>query len=229
MKIKFLLSLVALLFVSVLVLLYLNLQKPSPSIVSIPTPTKTVDLTSNWKTYTNANHGLSFKYPFSTWTISENNGVISLVLKNDPGFDIEITKSSTEFDISKLSTNSVQNIKLGNISAKKISYLTPNSEKQVYFTFNNNESYFTLLYKESSDSQVNQEITQILSTFKFTDSSEDLVTGLQLNKCCPCPTKISSSQIGQDGWVLHQSGKDYSSLLPKTCGQIQCQPCQNML
>ncbi|MCX6726291.1 MAG: hypothetical protein NTY75_00540, partial [Candidatus Shapirobacteria bacterium] len=73
-------------------------------------------------------------------------------------------------DISKLSSNGVQIIKLGNISAKKISYLTPNSEKQVYFTFNNNTNYFTLLYKENSDSQVNQEITQILSTFKFTDN-----------------------------------------------------------
>ena len=66
---------------------------------------------------------------------------------------------------------------------------------------------------------------QILSTFKFLDSSEEKVLGIQPTVCCFCPTKVSSSLIGQDGWMLYEQGKDYSNFEPKTCKNIQCAPC----
>lgn len=55
--------------------------------------------------------------------------------------------------------------------------------------------------------------------------SRDEVLGIQINTCCSCPTKISKSLIGKDGWVLYERGKNYSSLLPKICEGADCAPC----
>lgn len=54
------------------------------------------------------------------------------------------------------------------------------------------------------------------------------VVGIQTTKCCGCPTSVPKSQIGKDGWVLYEKGKDYTKELPSTCQQVACQPCLNL-
>ncbi|MBU1085553.1 MAG: hypothetical protein ABIJ43_00615 [Candidatus Beckwithbacteria bacterium] len=65
----------------------------------------------------------------------------------------------------------------------------------------------------------------ILSTFKFIESSEKEVIGIQTSVCCSCPTKIPPSLLNTSGWVLYEKGKNYSIYLPKICDRVDCQPC----
>jgi hypothetical protein len=65
----------------------------------------------------------------------------------------------------------------------------------------------------------------MLSTFKFLGSNEQKVIGIQSTLCCPCPTKVSASLIGQDGWMVYEQGKDYSGFRPQNCQNAQCKPC----
>ncbi|MDP3093891.1 MAG: hypothetical protein Q8N16_03965 [bacterium] len=76
------------------------------------------------------------------------------------------------------------------------------------------------LYLKNSDI-----FNQILSTFKFL-GEEDSVIGIQTSVCCSCPKRISISQIGKDGWIIYENGKDYTNLLPASCLGVQCQPCE---
>ncbi len=55
--------------------------------------------------------------------------------------------------------------------------------------------------------------------------TEGQVVGIQTNTCCSCPTVISSSEIGSDGWILYETDKNYSSLLPDECKRADCAPC----
>lgn len=54
---------------------------------------------------------------------------------------------------------------------------------------------------------------------------DNLVIGLNISDCCSCPVKVPSSQIGKDGWVIYEKGKNYSSLLPQKCKLVDCAPC----
>jgi len=54
---------------------------------------------------------------------------------------------------------------------------------------------------------------------------EEKILGIQINTCCSCPTPISPSQIGTDGWVLYEKGKNYAEFLPEECTRVDCQPC----
>jgi len=54
------------------------------------------------------------------------------------------------------------------------------------------------------------------------------VLGIRLTQCCSCPTMIDASQIGKNGWVAYEQGKDYTSQLPKSCSLPNigaCAPC----
>lgn len=65
----------------------------------------------------------------------------------------------------------------------------------------------------------------ITSPTPIQGSNSSMVTAIQINTCCSCPTKIPSNQIGTDGWVPYQLGKNYSSQLPATCQRVDCKPC----
>ncbi len=71
----------------------------------------------------------------------------------------------------------------------------------------------------------NELFTQILSTFKLLDTSPTTVTGIRTDICCGCPTRIPASQIGNDGWVVYEQGKNYRSQLPSQCKLVDCAPC----
>lgn len=73
---RFLIVIIAILFVAVLYLLYLNFNKPSTTATSLPktgiitteTVSPTTNPTADWKTYTNTAFNYTVKYP-SSWTI----------------------------------------------------------------------------------------------------------------------------------------------------------------
>ncbi|MCX6791437.1 MAG: hypothetical protein NT149_00140 [Candidatus Gottesmanbacteria bacterium] len=81
----------------------------------------------------------------------------------------------------------------------------------------------------TDDPSLAQVFDQILSTFKFTDTtSSQQVLGIQVTQCCSCPTMIDASQIGKNGWVAYEQGKDYTAQLPKACSLPNigaCAPC----
>ncbi|KKT68330.1 MAG: hypothetical protein UW64_C0022G0005 [Microgenomates group bacterium GW2011_GWC1_44_37] len=54
---------------------------------------------------------------------------------------------------------------------------------------------------------------------------EGQTMGIQINTCCSCPRLVSTTLIGQDGWVLYEKGKNYASLLPEECKMADCAPC----
>ncbi len=56
-------------------------------------------------------------------------------------------------------------------------------------------------------------------------AAENEVLGFQTTACCSCPTKVSASIIGTNGWVIYEKGKNYSSLLPDECKRVNCAPC----
>lgn len=58
-----------------------------------------------------------------------------------------------------------------------------------------------------------------------TPTTENEVLGIQINVCCSCPTKVSRSLIGTDGWVIYEKGKNYAEFLPEECDRADCQLC----
>lgn len=58
--------------------------------------------------------------------------------------------------------------------------------------------------------------------------TENEVLGFQITSCCSCPTKVPTSLIGTDGWVIYERSKDYSDVLPAICKAPNigvCAPC----
>ena len=168
MKTKLLLSLIALLFVSVLVLLYLNLKKPTPSIVSLPTPTTISTNDSNWKKYNNQNIG-SIEYPLD-WTVEESSGKPNLFTLRQNGQSsavisvIKITPKELVDDLKKLPTTPfVKTTFIGYPANKQVINDGENVSTIMYLT-KDNSSYIFEVYNMLD----NELFTQILSTFKFT-------------------------------------------------------------
>jgi len=100
---------------------------------------------------------------------------------------------------------------------------------QHIFVVNNDNIYhieFSEKLEKGNETSLHQQqlFDQILSTFKFTDT----VLGIQLTQCCSCPTMIDTSQIGKNGWVVYEQGKDYTAQRPNLCSQPNigaCAPC----
>jgi len=73
-----------------------------------------------------------------------------------------------------------------------------------------------------------QNITSPTPTPTSVETSSQQVLGIRLTQCCSCPTIIDSSQIGRNGWIFYEQGKDYSALRPKICSSPNigmCAPC----
>lgn len=73
-----------------------------------------------------------------------------------------------------------------------------------------------------------QNITSPTPTPTSVERSSQQVLGIQLTQCCSCPTIIDSSQIGKNGWITYEPGKDYTVLRPKICSSPNigaCAPC----
>jgi len=192
----FLLILIAFLFVSLLFSLYLNYNKFSTTSILTPTsgiiPTETIDETTDWRTYSNNDYFYEFKCPStSTHNIQYTSGSgIDRPLYQEICFDnqnqvsISVTKyfNTDNFTLNGKTNELIgasQNVKnwqeteIGGY--KSILYQTTNNTGQIEANYTeiklNNEK--KILIRGFGEAYY----TQILSTFKFTDSTFSIPKG----------------------------------------------------
>ena len=88
---------------------------------------------------------------------------------------------------------------------------------------------FLIVYLFLQNQKLSKELlkyqTQVSTTPTPSPTVEDKVLAIQITVCCSCPTKVSRSLIGIDGWVIYEKGKNYSRFLPEECKRVDCQPC----
>lgn len=225
----------------------------TPTTIPFSTPSLAPDPTADWKTYTNTTQKVTFKYPAS-WSLTESpgqtengkeynasvrltkgNAVIHMIFNVDGIGGISQTYEGKNFILDGYSlfqfnrTNTYNNTKEVGISDS----LTTLG----FFMVNNITYLITISYPvnqpESSERALLEEFDQILSTFRFTDTtSSQQVLGIQPTQCCSCPTMIDASLVGTNGWVAYEQGKDYSTQQPELCSQPNigvCAPCPTIV
>lgn len=226
---------------------------PAPTISSIPTQslTITIDETKDWKIYTDNQYGFSFKYP-NDWQITQYGDPSSGKLLNNQidwftsEFSIENCRGDCPVINSKQQINisgKITALKLdgwigsvgGNIpeTFRKFEIKYPNTNKYLIITLwelkRGSPYTFANYSQERNPLLIDQKklklFDQILSTFKFLDSNEQKVLGIQPVFCCFCPARVSASLIGKNGWMLYEKGKDYSGFRPQNCHNILCASC----
>lgn len=198
----------AIFFTSTLVLLYLNYLKPTttfiPTTGTIPTdtPLPTTDPTTDWKTFENNNYSYSFKYP-SSWNI------VDLT----QGKQVEIFFQTNQTDsVGSLLIEKINNVptdislyketkKIGNYPNAKCS---PELNGKSYCYLATGDKLMILIHKYPEDTEYNQTLDQILSTFIFTSPA---ATPTKILSASPTriPTKITekinpNSYCGQYGY-----------------------------
>ena len=55
--------------------------------------------------------------------------------------------------------------------------------------------------------------------------SSDCVVAVNLGGCCACPRVLPRTSLDSSKFVVYESGKDYSSMLPAECKNAVCSPC----
>lgn len=189
MKTKILISLVAILFVSVLYFLYLNFTKkpevvyvPQTGKITLPNTVPTVSQqTADWKTYTNKTYGFSFQYP-STSTVSSHtytgylaSFIINKISPTDQYTDITFYVGNTDesLKIDRTDKNiTVKDITISGLNAMQVSMPLGQNPAQELVYFSNNGKYFSFQFVGDTKGTVAlNNFSQILSTFKFTDST----------------------------------------------------------
>lgn len=212
---------------------------PTPS----PTQSPTQDPTYNWKTYTNQKLGLEFMYPNNWLDPKESSSSTITTLNFD---DKLIILKGTFSDILSLRPFTFDEYVIRNYGDETPRYdynkiigfvgkrgleksVTGYSDLVILAKDNNSTEITSILYHFTSQDEDGKSFDQILSTFKFTtERSSQQVLGIQPTQCCSCPTIIDSSQIGKNGWISYEQGKDYTSQRPKICSSPNigmCAPC----
>ena len=181
----------AIFFTSTLVLLYQNHYKnPSVTLTSQTGLTPTTapsDPTADWKTYTDSNYGISFSYP-QDWKV-ENGSNYLRVEQIEPvqnliiAIDFKKTTLSIEDVINNFEkTDSVfkqinpnlkpEDILINGLNAKKFEYTDATGLDHVSIIVSDNSHKILIEHRFPSDKIMNQ----ILSTFKFTESTANWKT-----------------------------------------------------
>lgn len=196
-------SIIAILFVSVLYLLYLNFNKAPvintfiPKSEVIPTP----DPTADWQTYENKIHGFSFKYPSNyISTYEDDRKMTSSYLTTIHSSDYGVNKEELAYtygtafyyvDIKNNQCSEIKNLvsttptfKLINTGGlrntiifeiyDKLSSRFPSREALVSVNNKCIEMYCNSTKQGCTDNELGKEFTQILSTFKFTNSATSI-------------------------------------------------------
>ncbi|HEC65770.1 MAG TPA: hypothetical protein ENI23_10770 [bacterium] len=198
-----------------------------------------LDTSSSQSTYLTINEG-----PLKEITRGEDTQVMVPIEPRDPEKYARITISDTGTSAktvqeiaSEWRGEPVESTTVGEHEAAKVlQQPATNGEPLVEGSYTlsifvkNNKGTILLLQLETANLTKYEPIfDQILSTFEFNDqdelSREDTVIGIQTNTCCSCPREIPASQIGIDSWVTYEAGKDYSSMTPTHCDEVQCAPC----
>jgi len=152
-----------------------SLLKAAATPVASTIPTATTDPTANWKTYTNSEHGFSFKYPSGA----------TYQLTNFPGSKFGIVfKNLTSFAYSNLTIiidsswgsttpnpDTIQNFTLSGVQAYRKELPIGQNPAETLVMVQHGSDFTTLqMVKEDKDTTIDSTFDQILSTFKFLDS-----------------------------------------------------------
>lgn len=217
MKTKLLISLIAVLFVSVLCLLYLNFTK-KPEIINdwpilptfTPSPIPTIsDSTANWKIYTNTVNNYSLKYS-NRWTIDQTKSEMVYFFPvqkpNEmlPGFSISVSQTSLNSFLANhiksgegVDNSQVkpENFILDGVLGKKITYASAEGGNIIsYFIQNGGKSYI-IDTPDFYDSVLSHDLSQILSTFKFTDTFAITPTAKPILRPTSVPVKSTPTIV----------------------------------
>lgn len=137
------------------------------------------DETASWKTYTDANLKLQFKYP-SDWKVAGSPQYDNAIDKNMTGYTIGIKKDNNTISIlsccasgtdAKLISNEI--VAIGNKNYKFVKYSFDEKHYaylavETIINEKNNKEYSALITLEkTSDQEIMDQVRKILSTFKF--------------------------------------------------------------
>ena len=169
-----------------------------------PTATPTVDPISNWPTYTNDDYHFSVKYnpnftPEEVLNQSEQLILIGFGSKKNNGFDIEVLNANKiEFYENKLTglfTESIdkkETIKVDGVNATKLTY-------KAIVVIDKMDFSKVIIKKDNFDyviTALSDDINQIISTFKFTESRSISPTVACTEDAKICPDGSSVGRIG---------------------------------
>ncbi|HOZ81098.1 MAG TPA: hypothetical protein PK370_02675, partial [Candidatus Woesebacteria bacterium] len=170
MKTKILLSIIAILFVTILCFLYLRFQKPVVSNIDTkPTPSissQSADPTSNWKTLKNTERNYEIKYP-KNWYITEDNVKnFGLYISNKPITQINGYPEPTDGQIIVQVLYTASAFENG---LDKIEYLSENGKEIVSDTkYIDDSNSFGVIFKYQKSNPNNNELlttaSEILSS-----------------------------------------------------------------
>lgn len=142
------------------------------------TPTPTPDPTVNWKTYTNSKYNFEVKHPEEYEILQDKSGwpkaIVIISRRNQQAYDlpIEIWDSKTDYENKYRIENYINNLKI----------------------FPTNKGKYITLLQNNEDLT----ITQIISTFKFIETTE---SASPLPVACTMEAKIcpDGSAVGRTG------------------------------
>lgn len=183
--------------------------------ITSPTPTETGDPTTGWKTYTNSQIGFSFQYP-SDWILKDGSGVTLTSYSiykplSDGDVEPELTlhffvayhKGVT--DLAKWLTDNqageiVDTVKINGNNFSKIKGESLEDSLE-YATQINASGILRIVIEPYPNEVVSDEIfNQILSTFKFTQSTNQPINNSS-SSACTLEAKIcpDGSSVGRTG------------------------------
>ncbi len=177
---------------------YQSATQAVPTVAQIAKPTPTpADPTSDWKTYTNTKYAFSIKYP-STWKLKEKtteigSDFVNFQSPNGYGLGISFQQKDDKNQMGPSGIAAGEFIKRGNIqfgetTISKDVLVYKEKDKQVWYngvstfvvgntkfsiSLNNNQS--TDYENTSLDKETELTTDQILSTFKFTDTTNSQI------------------------------------------------------
>lgn len=197
-----------------------------PQSVTLPVHTEKVDPTANWKTYTNDQYGFEFKYPANLYDDSDE---LAFRIKSSPlkiaggggvkpdgvegkdwalGYEISIAKQDTK-DVNLVSQGEYKVTKVDNlpgIEAYDISGDVPSGGPTIYIKNPKVPNSFILAgYGNglTDSTEVDRIFYQILSSFKFTDSSSAIYTSKVYTNA-----KYGFQLTMPDSWIKYIVGQD---------------------
>jgi len=250
-------SLLALVLLASTAFLYYQNQQlksilASYQILITPSPAATPDVTANWKTYTitpdpaTGYASYNIKLPAqwkqiehssssqSTETFQDTQNIYRLIIDEQKNFNSQTGKPFTSLrELVGLPYDSIILTVDGEPAAMSLPREGPEHIYEVLFFSKDTTLFYSITLETPRDVSKTEELgilfTQILSTFKFTGTTQSQqVLGIQLTQCCSCPIMIDASQIGKDRWVTYEQGKDYTAQRPKACSLPNigaCAPC----